>query len=155
MRRTNLSGATCPIARSLDEIGDWWTLLIVRDAFRGARRFSEFEKSLGLAKNMLSRRLRQLTEDGILQQRPAADGGAHREYHLTEKGRRLRLVLVALRQWGEDNLFEKGEEMTVMLEKATGLPIGRLQLTAQDGRPLKLDDVIVARQKAGDGSRAP
>lgn len=155
MRRTNLSGAICPIARSLDEIGDWWTLLIVRDAFRGARRFSEFEKSLGLSKNILSRRLRQLTEDGILELRPAADGGARHEYHLTEKGRRLHLVLVALRQWGEENLFDEGEEMTVMLEKASGLPIGRLTLTAHDGRSLELDDVAVTRQRADDVPRTP
>lgn len=150
MRRTSLRGAVCPIARALDEIGDWWTLMIVRDAFRGARRFSEFEKRLGLAKNILAQRLRQLTENGIMELRPAANGGARGEYHLTEKGRRLRLVLVVLRQWGEDNLFAENEEMTVMVEKRTGLPIGRFKLTAQDGRPLDVDEVIVVNQIAGE-----
>ncbi|HLZ66388.1 MAG TPA: helix-turn-helix domain-containing protein [Aliidongia sp.] len=149
MRRTNLSGAACPIARSLDEIGDWWTLLIVREAFRGARRFSEFEKGLGLAKNILSRRLRQLVENGILEVRAPANGGARHEYHLTEKGSRLRVVMVALRQWGEDNLFAEDEEMTVLLEKATGQPIGRLRVTSHDGRVLEPDDVVT-RWRAGD-----
>ena len=141
MRRTDMSAAACPIARSLDAIGDWWTLLIVRDAFRGTRRFSEFEKGLGLAKNILSSRLRQLVANGILELRPCAEGGARSEYHLTEKGRRLRLVLVALRQWGEDNLFPGDEPSTVLVETATGQPVGRLQLTAQDGRVLELDEV--------------
>jgi DNA-binding HxlR family transcriptional regulator len=149
MRRTSLRDAVCPIARSLDEIGDWWTLLIVRDAFRGVRRFTEFQKSLGLAKNILAQRLRQLIENGVMELHPAADGGAHSEYHLTEKGRRLRLVLVALRQWGEDNLFAADEELTMMVEKATGQPIGRLKLTSRDGRPLAPGDVITVRRRAG------
>ena len=150
MRRTNLSSASCPIARSLDEIGDWWTMLIVRDAFRGTRRFSEFQKSLGLAKNILSARLRQLVANGIMEMRPAANGGAHHEYHLTEKGSRLRLVLVALRQWGEDNLLGGEEPPTIIVEAATGQPIGRLHLTAQDGRVLGLDEVVsLDRQSTG------
>jgi streptomycin 3"-adenylyltransferase len=143
-----LRDAICPTARALDEIGDWWTLLIVRDAFNGARRFSEFQKGLGLAKNILAQRLRQLIESGIMELRPAADGSAHSEYHLTDKGRRLRVVLVALRQWGEDNLFAAGEEMTTMIEKATGQPIGRLKLTALDGRPLAPEDVTTIQPQA-------
>jgi DNA-binding HxlR family transcriptional regulator len=143
-----LRDAVCPIARSLDEIGDWWTLLIIRDAFRGARRFTEFQKSLGLAKNILAQRLRQLIENGVIELRPAADSIAYSEYHLTEKGRRLRLVLVALRQWGEDNLFAAHEEMTIMVEKATGKPIGRLKLIAPDGRPLAPEDVTTIPRKA-------
>jgi DNA-binding HxlR family transcriptional regulator len=151
MRRTSLRDAVCPIARSLDEIGDWWTLLIIRDAFHGARRFSEFQKGLGLAKNILAQRLRHLIESGIMELRPAADGSAYSEYHLTEKGRRLRLVLVALRQWGEDNLFAADEEMTIVVEKATGKPIGRLKLIALDGRALAPEDVTTIRR---DASRA-
>ncbi len=146
MRRTNLSSASCPIARSLDEIGDWWTLLIVRDALRGARRFGDFQKRLGLARNILSARLKQMVASGLLEQRPAEDGGAHQEYHLTDKGLRLRLVMAALRQWGEDNLFETDQPSTMMVETATGRPIARLQLTSEDGRPLRPDEVsTVAR----------
>jgi DNA-binding HxlR family transcriptional regulator len=72
VRRTRLRDADCPIARSLDEIGDWGTLLIVRDAFRRARRFIEFQKSLGLAKNILAQRLRLLIENGVMELYPAA-----------------------------------------------------------------------------------
>jgi DNA-binding HxlR family transcriptional regulator len=146
MRRTNLSDAPCPIARSLDALGDWWTLLIVRDALRGSRRFSDFQKNLGLARNILSARLRQMVANGLLEQRPAQNGGARGEYHLTEKGKRLRLVIAALRQWGEDNLFEDEKPSTIMIETATGRPIGRLFLTSEDGRLLRLDEVsVVAR----------
>src|SRR5206468_11869696 len=80
--------------------GDAWSMLVVRDAFAGKRRFGEFEKSLGVAKNILTVRLRKLVALGVLEQVPAADGSAYREYALTEKGRGLFLVLVALGQWG-------------------------------------------------------
>src|SRR5437763_17222064 len=101
MKRKSLEAATCPVARSLDAIGDWWSLLIVRDAFLGKRRFGEFQKSLGLAKNILSTRLRKLVSHGVLEAGPASDGSAYQEYVLAENGRRLYIVLVALRQWGE------------------------------------------------------
>lgn len=146
MRRISLRDAACPIARSLDEVGHWWTLLIVRDAFNGARRFSEFQKGLGLAKNILARRLRQLVENGVMELRPAATGGAYREYHLTDKGRGLRLVLIALWQWGEDNFFAADENMAIMVERATGQPIGRLKLTAQDGRALEPEAITSAKR---------
>jgi DNA-binding HxlR family transcriptional regulator len=83
MRRTCLKTAKCPVARSLDVVGDWWTLLIVRDALKGTRRFGEFQKSLGMAKNILSARLREMVAAGIMEIRPAEDGSAHNEYHLT------------------------------------------------------------------------
>src|SRR5713226_4344782 len=102
MKRKSLDTASCPIARTLDVIGDWWSLLIVRDAFLGKRRFSEFQKSLGLAKNILCVRLRKLASHGILASCPALDGSAYQEYALTEEGRSLYIVLVALRQWGEN-----------------------------------------------------
>jgi DNA-binding HxlR family transcriptional regulator len=143
MKRKSLEDAHCPVARSLDLIGDWWTLLIVRDAFNGARRFSEFQKGLGLAKNILSSRLRKMVANGILEMRPAADGGAHHEYHLTEKGMRLRMVLTALRQWGEQNLFAEGEPMMVAMDKETGQPISRLVLAREDGTRLGPTDVMV------------
>ena len=83
-------------------IGDWWSLLIIRDAFLGIRRFSEFQKNIGLAKNILTVRLRALVEHGILTTAPASDGSAYQEYVLTPKGRGLFPILVALRQWSEE-----------------------------------------------------
>ena len=101
MKRTSLTQAECPVARSLDAIGDWWSLLIVRDAFDGISRFGEFRRSLGIAKGMLTARLRDLVECGVLETAPASDGSAYHDYLLTEKGRALFPVVVALRQWGQ------------------------------------------------------
>jgi DNA-binding HxlR family transcriptional regulator len=123
----------CPIARALDVIGDWWSLLIVRDIFLGKRRFTEIQKSLGLAKNILCARLQKLVAHGVLETAPAADRSAYQEYRLTDKGRGLYLVLVALRQWGESNLFKKGE-------RKSGKPLQSFELRSKDGRLLGLAD---------------
>ena len=149
MRRTSLGDAICPIARALDEIGDWWTMLIVRDAFLGKKRFSEFQASLGLAKNILSARLKTLVGNGILQKQPSPDRSAHTEYHLTEKGHRLRLVLIAVRQWGEDNLFATGEPMMLALD-SQHRPIARLQLLNEDGKQLEPGEIVVSRGRKGE-----
>src|SRR6202035_498596 len=99
MKRKSLDTAKCPIARALDVIGDWWSLLIVRDAFLGKRRVSEFQKSVGLAKNILCVRLQKLVSHGVLTTGPASDGSAYQQYRLTELSRSLYLFLVALRHW--------------------------------------------------------
>lgn len=155
MKRKQLTGDPCPIARALDQIGDWWTLLIVRNALHGARRFSAFQKALGVSKSMLADRLRQMVEDGILEQRADPDGSAYAEYHLTDKGRQLWMVLVALRQWGEANLFEAGEPMTVMRDRRDGVRTRRLALMAADGRVLEQADTEVGLGTAGDGAPPP
>ena len=136
MKRKSLCTTNCPIARTLDVIGDWWSLLIVRDAFFGKRRFSEFHKSLGLAKNILCVRLQKLVAQGVLTTAPASDGSAYQEYRLTNKGRSLYLVLVALRQWGERNLFKKGELDLLLVDRETGQPVKPLELRSKDGRLL-------------------
>src|SRR5260370_34355255 len=136
MKRRSLCTAECPIARALDVIGDWWSLLIVRDAFLGKRRFGEFHKSLGLAKNILCVRLQKLVAQGVLTTAPASDGSAYQEYRLTNKGRSLYLVLVALRQWGERNLFKKGELDLLLVDRETGQPVKPLELRSKDGRLL-------------------
>src|SRR5258708_6416394 len=136
MKRKSLDMSHCPIARTLDVIGDWWSLLIVRDAFLGKRRFGEFQTSLGLAKNILSTRLRKLVSRGVLEARPASDGSAYQEYALTEKGRSLYIVLVALRQWGESCLFEEGELNLLLVDRESGQPVKPLELRSQDGRLL-------------------
>jgi DNA-binding HxlR family transcriptional regulator len=141
VKRTSLEDADCPIARSLDAIGDWWSLLIVRDALLGRRRFGEFQKSLGLAKNILSTRLRMLVERGILQLVPASDGSAYQEYVLTPKGYGIFPIMVALRQWSEQ--FDDAPETlaTIMVDREKGRPVKKLELRSQDGRLLSLTDV--------------
>jgi DNA-binding HxlR family transcriptional regulator len=87
VKRTSFATDECPVARSVEAVGHWWSLLIVRDAFTGKRRFGEFQKSLGVAKNILTARLKKLVADGVLELVPASDGSTYREYALTEKGR--------------------------------------------------------------------
>ncbi|MBH3312887.1 helix-turn-helix transcriptional regulator, partial [Pseudomonas mosselii] len=99
----------CPVARALEVIGDRWALLILRDAFDGLRRFSELQKNLGLAKNILASRLKLLVEAELLVQQPASDGSAYKEYVLTERGRSVFPIVIGLRQWGERYLFTAGE----------------------------------------------
>src|SRR6266481_3641913 len=98
VKRTRFEKTGCPIARALDALGDGWSLLIIRDAFTGIRRFNEFQKDLGVAKNILTVRLRTLTAQGILKTQPADDGSAYMEYVLTPKGRAVFLILAALRR---------------------------------------------------------
>lgn len=136
MKRTSLEKAECPVARSLDALGDWWSLLIIRDAFLGIRRFSGFQKSIGLAKNILTVRLRALVEHGILKTAPASDGSAYQEYVLTPKGRGVFPVLVALRQWSEEFSFSPGGCSTLLVDRDNGRPVRKLELHAQDGRLL-------------------
>jgi DNA-binding HxlR family transcriptional regulator len=136
VKRTSLEHADCPIARSLDAIGDWWSLLIIRDALLGRRRFGEFQKSLGLARNILTVRLRALVERGILELRPASDGSAYQEYVPTAKGRGIFPILVALRQWSEE-FDERPEEIgTILVDREKGRPVKKLELHASDGRLL-------------------
>ncbi|HEY3590600.1 MAG TPA: helix-turn-helix domain-containing protein [Buttiauxella sp.] len=145
MKRKSLEGSTCSVARTLDIIGDWWSLLIVRDALNGLTRFGEFQKSLGIAKNMLTQRLKQLVEQGILTVRPATDGSAWNEYVLTEKGRALQVVLVALSQWGSDYLFDSDEKCSMLVDDKHHQPLRKLTLQAQDGRTITPDEVVLER----------
>lgn len=143
VKRTSHGSASCPIARPLDAIGDWWSLLIIRDAFLGVRRFSEFQKKLGLAKNILTVRLRALVDHGILTTAPASDGSAYQEYLLTPKGRGVFPVLVALRQWSEEFSGAPGEFATLLVDRGKGRPVRKLELRAQDGRLLHVGDTTL------------
>jgi DNA-binding HxlR family transcriptional regulator len=119
----------------VDAIGDWRSLLIVRDAFDGSRRSGEFQRSLGVAKNILTARLRTLVAGGVLASAPASDGSAYREYVLTPKGRALFPVIVALRQWGEQNFFAPGEPHSHLVD-------------SRNGRRLNPDDTTVRKVPA-------
>ena len=143
VRRTSLDGSLCAVARSLDSVGDWWSLLIVRDAFAGRRRFGEFQRSLGTARNILAARLKSLVAQGILEVVPASDGSAYQEYVLTAKGRGLLPVLVALGQWGSEYLFESGEGHSVFVDAGSQRPLRKLEVRAEDGASLCPGDVLV------------
>lgn len=134
--RKSMNGEPCPIARSVGLIGDRWSLLVVRDAFDGVRRFGDFQRSLGVARNILSDRLRKLVDAGVLETQAASDGTAYQEYVLTAQGESLFPIVVALRQWGEQHLFKDGERHSVLIDKRTGKPIPRMAPQAKDGSVL-------------------
>jgi DNA-binding HxlR family transcriptional regulator len=142
VKRTSMEGAECPVARSLGAIGDGWSLLIVRDAFDGIRRFGEFQRSLGMARNILSARLRMLVAHGIFDLVPASDGSAYQEYVLTEKGKGLFTLIIGLRQWGEAFFYEPGEAHSRMVDREHGRPVRTLELRAEDGRLLGAEDCV-------------
>ncbi len=144
-KRISLANAVCPVARALDVIGDRWSLLIVRDAFDGVRRFSEFQSRLGIAKGMLASRLRELVERGVLTTEPASEGSAYQNYVLTERGRSLFLVIVALRQWGEDHLYANGERHSLLVDTVRNAPVARLELRSNAGRVLRWNDMRVLK----------
>ena len=107
MLKRDYEGQNCSIARALEVVGERWTLLIVRDAFLGLRRFDEFQESLGIARNVLADRLNRLVEEGIFERVRYSERPERHEYRLTAKGRELNIALTALRQWGDTYLSEK------------------------------------------------
>jgi DNA-binding HxlR family transcriptional regulator len=144
----------CPIERSVGQIGDSWTFMILRDAMYGVHRFTDFKNHIGIATNVLSARLSSMVDDGILEIREGTAGNSH-EYHLTQKGRDLHVVLAALRQWGQKYLFEDGEMMNCAVDSATGEPPAELRLTSKDGRLLGVDDLDIVVTKVGSDHREP
>lgn len=135
MKRTSFAEDACPVAKAVDVVGDWWSFLIVRDAFLGRRRFGEFQTSLGVAKNILADRLKKLVAAGVLEQVSASDGTSYKEYALTAHGRGLLPVLVALGEWGAS---ECGAVPVV--DRKSGKPV-RLEFRATDGRRVATEDV--------------
>jgi len=126
----------CPVARSVSLVGDRWSFLIVRDAFDGIRRFGDFQRNLGVARNILSDRLQKLVAAGVLEMQAASDGTAYQEYVLSAKGESLFPVVVAMRQWGEQHLFTHDERHSQLIDKQTGKPVTYMTPTAEDGRML-------------------
>ena len=128
-----LADSTCPVARAVDIVGDKWSLLIIRDAFDGIRRFNQFQRDLGIARNILAARLRDLVHAGILRVENATGGSAYQEYVLTDKGEDLFDLIVSLRQWGQAHAFAPGEPHSVLIDATTGESVPRLSYTTPDG----------------------
>lgn len=139
----------CPVARTLQAIGDRWSLMIIRDAFDDIRRFSDFQKNLGVAKNILTARLKALVEVGVFDVRPASDGSAYKEYVLTEKGREVFPIVVSLRQWGERFLFAPGETRSLLLDDEHDEPVMPIEVRSSSGRKLGPTDCHRVRVVAG------
>ncbi|WP_075256787.1 winged helix-turn-helix transcriptional regulator [Herbaspirillum camelliae] len=137
----------CPVARSVDVVGDRWALLIVRDAFDGIRRFGDFQRNLSVSKNILADRLRKLVDANILETQAASDGTSYQEYVLTEAGLRLFPLVVALRQWGEAHLFKRGEKHSVLIDMETGKPVAYMAPLSRDGTYLEPVRTLVRKVK--------
>lgn len=135
----------CPVARSVQLIGDRWALLIIREAFDGVKRFSDFQKNLNVAKNILSDRLAKLIDAQILKNQPASNGSAYLEYVLTEQGYALFPIIVALRQWGEQFLFAEDQPHSILLEKNTDDELALMQPMTKKGKHLLAQETFVKK----------
>ncbi|HEV7651250.1 MAG TPA: helix-turn-helix domain-containing protein [Actinophytocola sp.] len=141
-------GNICSIARSLEVLGEKWTLLVIRDAFAGVTRFADFRASLGIAPDILTARLGTLVEAGILEKVPYREPGSRQryEYQLTAAGRELRVVLGALQQWGDEHRpYERGP--TMVRRSGDGRPLAVAFVDDRD-RVVPLDDVRFERTAA-------
>jgi DNA-binding HxlR family transcriptional regulator len=137
MRHLSFARQNCSVARSLEILGDWWTLLIIREAFLGTRRFADFQRQLGIARNILTRRLQHLVRHGVLERVDAGEHGKRYEYQLSPMGKDLLTVVTALRQWGDRWIFGAGKEPLLVCDARTGQPIPRLRIVDEDGAPLR------------------
>ncbi len=143
MTRNNIDFLNCSLANTLNLIGEWWTILILREAFFGTRRFEDFQQHLGVARNILTTRLRKLCDNGILERVPIKEGGKRHEYKLTPMGRDLYPTLIVLTQWGDRWLHVSEGAPVKFLERVTGEEIADVTIRAKDGRELKGSDLAL------------
>lgn len=153
MSRNRFETLNCSVARSLDEVGDWWTLLIVRDTARGVDSFDGFQTSLGIATNVLSARLRRLVKRGILLRLPDEEDGRRVRYRLTQKGKALLPVIVSLMQWGDEWLSGRGREPVVIQHVGTGEKLAPIAVRTPSGIMVTADDVRFAPGPGADRRR--
>ena len=135
MQRKSFDKMQCPIARSLERVGEWWSILILRDALHGLTRFDEFQKSLGIAPNMLTRRLNALIDSGLLERRRYNERPPRDEYVLTEKGRDFRPVMLSLLAWGNRHFAPEGASV-VLVNRKTGEAVDPILAGPVTGQPV-------------------
>ena len=143
MQHKSFGAMPCPIARSLERVGEWWSILILRDAFAGMTRFDAFQKSLGIAPNMLTRRLTALVEAGLLMRRRYNEHPPRDEYLLTERGRDFRPVLLAMMAWGNRHFAPEGATVLIV-DAATGAVADPVLVDRATGRPVDSPDYVLA-----------
>ena len=154
MHRKLLNEAPCPMARGVERVGDSWTVLIMREAFYGVTRFDEFQKRLGIAPNILTRRLNALVQDGLLARRPYSKHPPRSEYVLTEPGREFRPVLLAMMAWGNRHLASEGEAVQ-LVDRKSGRVVQPILVDAATGDPITIEDHYIAPgPAASDALRA-
>jgi DNA-binding HxlR family transcriptional regulator len=151
MRRTSFENMDCPIARSLERVGEWWSILILRDAFAGMTRFDEFSRSLGVAPNMLTRRLQGLVKSGLLERRRYSVRPPRYEYRLTETGRDFRPVLTAMLAFGNRRFAPEGPSVMVV-DALTGAPADPILVDRHSGRIIAEPDFAVVAGPAASAA---
>ena len=149
VQRTSFEDMNCSVAQCLEVVGDWWSLLIVRDAFLGVRRFDDFQARLGISRNILNQRLTKLVDEGVLDRVPYQDNPPRSEYRLTDKGRDLWHVLTAMRQWGDRWAAPDGPPLR-MRHASCGRVVKAVAVCSHCGEPLDLRSVTV---EPGPGGR--
>jgi len=135
VRRTSFEDMNCSVAQCLEVVGEWWSLLIVRDAFLGIRRFDDFQARLGISRNILQQRLTHLVDNDVLERVPYQDKPPRSEYRLTEKGRDLWPVVTAMRQWGDRWAAPDGPPLQ-MRHKGCGQVVDAVEVCSACGEPL-------------------
>jgi DNA-binding HxlR family transcriptional regulator len=150
MQRTSFREMNCSVAQCLEVVGEWWSLLIVRDAFLGVTRFDDFQARLGISRNVLNQRLSHLVEEGVLERVPYQERPTRWDYRLTEKGRDLWHVITAMRQWGDRWAAPAGAPVE-LVHKACGHVTEAVPTCSECGEPLHARAVRAVR---GPGSRA-
>jgi DNA-binding HxlR family transcriptional regulator len=149
MQRKSFGNMKCPIARSLERVGEWWSILILRDAFYGLKRFDEFQHSLGVAPGMLTRRLNALVEAGLLERRPYSAHPPRDEYLLTERGRDFRPVLLSLLAWGNRHFAPEGAAVQ-LANRRTGALVEPVLVDARTGEPITGRDFTIVPGPGAD-----
>ena len=141
MTRTSFKDFNCSLARTADIVGDKWSLLIIRDAFFGVERFSDFQNRLGVARTVLSNRLHMLVENEILEKKSTNPEADRFIYKLTPRGKDLYIAIISLVQWGDKWIFGQGQEPVEIIDKEQLAPIQRLGVQARSGRFLEVEDI--------------
>lgn len=156
MRRASFRDMNCSIAQSLEIVGEWWTLLVLRDAFFGVTRFEDFQERLGIARNILSTRLETLVGAGVLKRVTYDEARGRADYVLTRKGRALWPVLTALREWGDEWVLGRSNAPVEMVHTACGTRSRAVLHCDECGEPLKLGELsLVDGPGATQGSPLP
>lgn len=145
MKLKSFEHFNCSLAQTLSVIGEHWNMLIIRDAFFGLDRFDQFQKDLGIARNVLSDRLKKLVKAGVLAK---SDGPGHAEYRLTQKGLALQPIMIAMTHWGDTYMPHPEGQRLTFIDRANGKPVKTVGVYSADGKLLKPKEI---RTKTGPG----
>jgi DNA-binding HxlR family transcriptional regulator len=148
MRRTRFSAWPCSVARTVDLLGDWWTPLVLREAFYGVRRFDDFQQHLGVARNILTERLTRLCDEGLMRKEAYSEAPPRFEYRLTDKGRAFFDVILAMMRWGDTWLSDGAGPPIELLDAETGRVVEPVVVDRVTGRPI---DPRSVRARPGPG----